>query len=135
MHHTKDKGDIGLQVIAADLSKKGYKILFPTSEHLSFDLAIYDEERAVFYRIQCKYRVAKAGKVEVKLTTSYLSGTGSTSTRYEENSFDILAIYNPDLDMVAYMNERDLTSYNNSISFRIDGKTGRQFQDYAEVKP
>ena len=46
MHHTKDKGDLGLTKIISDLTEKEFKVLLPISEHLPFDLVEYvDEEK------------------------------------------------------------------------------------------
>lgn len=37
-HHTKDKGDIGLGCVIADLLKHDIQVALPVSEHLPFDL-------------------------------------------------------------------------------------------------
>jgi len=41
---TKDKGDIGLTQIIADLTEKDVKIALPLSEHLPFDLIAISPE-------------------------------------------------------------------------------------------
>jgi hypothetical protein len=32
-HHTKDKGDLGVAKVHADLASKGFMVLFPATEH------------------------------------------------------------------------------------------------------
>lgn len=49
-HHTKEKGDVGVAKAIADLSIKGFKILTPLTEHLPFDLVVYDTELDIFYK-------------------------------------------------------------------------------------
>lgn len=127
MHHTKDKGDIGVLSIAADLSQQGLKVMFPACEHLPFDLVAYDEATSIFYRIQCKYRVAAEGSIVLKLKTCYGTKHGVQTARYELGSFDVLALYNPELNSVAYMRELDLQGLQNSVTVRTDGK-GRTFE-------
>ena len=41
MHHTKEKGDLGVLKAQVKFAEKGYKILEPKSEHLSFDFVVY----------------------------------------------------------------------------------------------
>lgn len=57
-HHTKDKGDLGVAKVFADLVSKGFMVLFPATEHAPFDLVAYD---GGFLRVQVKYRSAPAG--------------------------------------------------------------------------
>lgn len=37
-HHTKDKGDLGVAKVHADLVSKEFTVLFPATEHAAFDL-------------------------------------------------------------------------------------------------
>lgn len=128
MHHTKDKGDIGSLVIAADIAKKGFKLLSPMSEHLPFDLVAYDESTGVFYRVQCKYRALKDDKVVLKLKTCYSTKDGVQTQRYEHGAFDVVAIYCPELEKIAYIRETDLTHLANSVTLRATG-SGRTFEN------
>ena len=54
IHHTKNKGDLGLLKAQCDLAEKGYMILIPLTEHSAFDLVGYKDEK--FTRFQVKYR-------------------------------------------------------------------------------
>jgi len=50
MHHTKEKGDLGVLKAQLDLFEQGFVILNPVTEHAPFDLVAYDS--GVFRRIQ-----------------------------------------------------------------------------------
>lgn len=119
-HHTKEKGDIGNLKIMADLAAKGFKVLVPLSEHLPFDLVVYNQDNNMLYKVQCKYKKIAAGKIAVSLRTSYATKGGCFSSRYTEDAFDILAIYCPDIDLVFYIKSEDLTDLENSVTFRVD---------------
>lgn len=55
-HKQKDKGDIAVAKVAADLTTKNYSIFTPAfTEHLPFDLIAYKNGKS--YRIQCKYAI------------------------------------------------------------------------------
>lgn len=76
MHHTKEKGDIGVAMIIADLTKKGLKVMTLLSEHLPFDLVAYDEELDKFYKVQCKYKTSINEVLRLDLRSSYSSSKG-----------------------------------------------------------
>lgn len=40
-HFTKDKGDLGVAKVHADLAEKGFTVLFPVTERAPFDLVAY----------------------------------------------------------------------------------------------
>lgn len=120
MHHTKEKGDLGLAVIIADLSRKGLKILLPLSEHLPFDLVAFDSDTHKMYRVQCKHRKMLKGVVTVSLTTSYASAKGSVATRYAVDSFDVMAVYCPDTEAIYYVPQEKLIGYTSSFKLRVE---------------
>lgn len=119
-HHTKEKGDIGVAKAIADLSIKGFKILTPLTEHLPFDLVVYDTELDIFYKIQCKYKSKTNGVLKVSLKTSYATKDGCFSTRYSKNSFDVISIYCPETDKVYYISSSEVKDLNNSFVLRLD---------------
>ena len=140
MHHTKDKGYFWLLKVCCDLSEKGFKILTPMSEHLPFDIVVYNENNGELYKVQIKYRRVSQGKVTVPLRTSSLSSSGSVSKRYDIGVFDVIAVYCPEIDSCAYISEEDIRHLKNSITLRVEepkvGITGvatteiRFFKDY-----
>ena len=121
MHHTKDKGDIGTLKIMCDLAMQGYKILTPHSEHLPFDIAIFNPEDGKIYKVQCKHRkVSSKGVVNIQLRTTYLSSAGNVSKRYNGGDFDVIAVYCPDIDKCAYITESKCSHLNHCMTLRIN---------------
>jgi hypothetical protein len=68
-HHTKDKGDLAVVKVQADLVEQGASVLIPLTEHAPFDLVAYLHER--FYRVQVKFRTVKQGSVYVAFRTCW----------------------------------------------------------------
>jgi len=95
-HHTKDKGDLAVAKIIADLTEKEYDILIPLSEHLPFDLVAYRQN--TLYRIQCKY----SSDGIVKNRTSWADTNGNHSKNYGPEDFDYFALYLPDVKSCVY---------------------------------
>ena len=70
-HHTKDKGDIGLACVMADLLRHDIQVALPISEHLPFDLIAIDP-RGAMAKVSVKYRVMlKRGAVTVQTRSSW----------------------------------------------------------------
>ena len=134
MHHTKEKGDLGNIKIMADLSSQGFKILTPLSEHLPFDFVVYHQEKNSLLKIQSKYASIRGGVLSVNLCTSYVKKSGNVTNRYEQGSFDVLAVYCPDIDVCIYILENDLKSLKRSVNFNLTDKAGkRYFNDYTNL--
>ena len=142
MHHTKDKGDLGLIKVMCDLSEQGFKILTPFSEHLPFDLVAFSPVSGKLYKVQVKYRKLSKGVVIVPLITSFLSGEGSVVKRYKDGDFDVIAVYCPDIKSCAYLTNEDTKHLNNAATLRVDppkvGVSGvlsvevKMFSDYSK---
>ena len=98
MHHTKEKGDLAVALVIADLTKKGYSVFTSLSEHLPFDLIAYDKETQKSFRIQVKYSVDGM----VKNKTSWADKTGTHEKKYEVFDFDFYAVYLPTVDAIIY---------------------------------
>ena len=95
LHHTKDKGDLGLVKVMCDLSEQGFKILSPFSEHLPFDLVAFSPVSGNLYKVQVKYKKLTKGVVNIPLRTSFLSNEGTVIKRYKDSDFDVIAVYCP----------------------------------------
>jgi hypothetical protein len=89
-HHTKYKGDLALTRVMYELSKRGWFVLTPVSEHLPFDLMIYKQidGKSRTLRIQVKYRE---------------NTFQCRPDDYARNDFDFFAIYCATTDRVAYI--------------------------------
>src|ERR1035441_7316551 len=101
-HPTKGKGDIGLAMVIADLTKKGHSVCLPLAEHLPFDMVVASDDGGIS-RVQVKYRTAQDGAVVVKLTSGYANSKGIHQTRNDHTRFDAYAVYCPDTDCVYYI--------------------------------
>lgn len=112
-HHTKEKGDLAVAKIIADLTEKSYDILLPLSEHLPFDLIAYKDGKS--NRIQCKYTID--GFAANK--TSWSDKHGSHKKKYQNTDFDYYGLYLPDIKTCIYpsikfMGCKFATTYPNS---------------------
>jgi hypothetical protein len=115
MHHTKDKGDLGVLKAQVDLFLQGFMILSPLSEHAPFDLVAYKDGR--FYRIQIKYRKLDAtGKLNVKFSTCWADRHGIHTVPIDKDEVDYYCIYCPDTDECYYLAPSDFGSH---ISLRV----------------
>lgn len=122
VHHTKNKGDLGVLKVKVDLYEQGYLILVPETEHYPFDLVIY--QNGVFKTVQVKYRnLVKSGVLEVPFRSSYSTSKGVKSKAVNKQLVDIYAIYCPQTDECYYF---DPKLYNVSIALRVKTSLNNQ---------
>jgi hypothetical protein len=122
MHHTKDKGDLGVAKAHADLVSKGFVVLFPATEHAPFDLVAYGEGE--FHRLQVKYRSARAGAVIVKFGSTWSDRNGTHITPSDKSAIDAVCIYCPDTDECYYVRPLE---HGTSVTLRLTpSKNGQQ---------
>ena len=113
-HHTKDKGDLGIAKVHADLVGKGFTVLFPATEHAPFDLVAY--AAGEFHRIQVKYRSARAGAVTVKFRSMWADRNGTHPTPMDKGAIDAVCIYCPETDQCYYIRP---DAHGASVTLRI----------------
>ena len=101
-HHTKDKGDLGVAKVYADLVSKGHVVLIPMTEHAPFDLVTYDARQS-FHRIQVKYRAASTGTVSVQFRSLWADRHGTHIKAMDKTAVDVVAIYCPETDECYYV--------------------------------
>jgi hypothetical protein len=101
VHHTKNKGDLGVAKAHADLVEQGFIVLFPSTEHAPFDLVAYDG--VVFTRVQVKYRAVRRGGVTVHLRSAWSDANGLHTKALDRLQVDVIAIYCPDTDACYYV--------------------------------
>lgn len=89
-HHTKDKGDLGVGMILADLKFRGIHVAIPLSEHLPFDLIAIGPDMTLA-RLQCRYARKRNRSVRVSKNRLHLA------------EIDGVAIYCPDTSEVYYV--------------------------------
>jgi len=110
MHHTKEKGDLGVLKAQMDLFEQGFTILNPLTEHAAFDLVAY--KAGVFKRVQVKYRkLDSSGKLELKFSTSWADKHGTHTVPINKDEVDIYCVYCPDTDECYYIAPKDFGSH------------------------
>ena len=107
-HHTKDKGDLGLVMVIADLVRHGIRVYLPLSEHQPSDLIALDGSGRVA-RVQVKYRTLEpTGVVTVDFRNTYSDSHGSHKKLADHSQFDCYAVYCPQTDKVYYLRIGDI---------------------------
>ena len=122
MHHTKEKGDLGVLKAQLDLFEQGYLILNPVTEHAPFDLVAYKDSK--FTRIQVKYKsVDKSGSITVHFRSCWADKNGTHMQQVDKDSLDVYCIYCPDTDECYYLNPK---VYNRSVTLRVNSPRNNQ---------
>jgi hypothetical protein len=104
LHHTKNKGDLGVFAAKLDLTEKGFRLLLPLTEHEAFDLVAYRGEK--FYRVQVKYRAARNGVISVPFSSSWADRHGVHKLMMDKGSVDVVCAYCPDTRRCYYIDPR-----------------------------
>ena len=121
---TKNKRDIGLTQIIADLTKKDVKIALPISEHLPFDLiAISPDNR--LSRVSIKYSGGDE-KAVISLRTISSNSKGYNVKYVNFDDVDAFAVYSPITGECYYVNKNQIKS-KNAFSIRISGEVKSKF--------
>lgn len=123
IHHTKNKGDIGVLKACADIAEQGYLVLTPLSEHSPFDLVAYKEKS--FLRIQVKYRSAKNGRLLLDFRSSYSDKNGAHSITSDKTEIDYYCIYCPDTNECYYLNP---DHFEKAATLRVEPTKNNQSQ-------
>ena len=122
-HHTKDKGDLGVGYVIADLISKGIQVALPISEHLPFDCIAIAEDGQLC-RLSIKYRISKFGRVEVRLRSSWADKNGSHMKAHKKNDYDATAIYCPSQGACYYVKSSEVEK--STIILRTDPPKNNQ---------
>ena len=120
-HHTKDKGDLAVAKVQADLIERGATVLLPLTEHAPFDLVAY--MGAEFYRVQVKYRSVSKGCVNVVFKSTWADRHGIHHRPVPMDAVDVIAIYCPATAATYYLNRRD---FRTSVNVRIEPAKNNQ---------
>ena len=122
MHHTKQKGDLGVLKAQLDLYEQGFTILNPVTEHAPFDLVAYKD--GVFKRIQVKYKsVDKTGSLTVHFRSCWADQHGTHMKQVDKSEIDLFCVYCPDTDDCYYIDPRE---YNRSVTLRVEASKNNQ---------
>ena len=135
MHHTKEKGDLGVLKAQVDLHQQGFLILNPVTEHAPFDLAIYKD--GSFKRVQVKYKsVDRTGSFTVSFRSSWTDKNGTHIRQVNKDEIDVYCVYCPDTDACYYFDPKD---FNKTVTLRVEAPKNNQkklvkpIEDYRRV--
>ena len=107
-HHTKDKGDLGVVMVIADLVRHGIRVYLPLSEHQPSDLIALDGSGRVA-RVQVKYRtLERTGIVSIDFRNTYSDSHGVHTKLADHSQFDCYAVYCPQTEKVYYFRIDDI---------------------------
>lgn len=122
LHHTKNKGDLGVLKVKLDLFQQGFLILVPETEHSPFDLVIYQD--GLFKTVQVKYRnLNRRGALEIPFRNSYSTSKGVQTKVVNKLFVDLYAVYCPQVDQCYYF---DPKLYNKAVCLRVKASLNKQ---------
>ncbi len=122
MHHTKEKGDLGVLKAQLDLFEQGFQVLHPLTEHAPFDLVAYRDGK--FLRIQVKYKLLdRTGGITVHFRSTWADRHGTHVRPIDKDEIDLYCIYCPDTDECYYLAPGD---YNRSVTLRVETPRNNQ---------
>lgn len=122
MHHTKEKGDLGVLKAQCACAEQGFAILIPLSEHKAYDFVIEKENR--FRRVQAKYRSKSSnGTLNVAFKSCWSDKHGTHFQAVDKLLVDVYAVYCPDTDKTYFF---DPKQFGKSISLRVDTPKNNQ---------
>lgn len=123
MHHTKDKGDLAVFKVEADLSEKGWMILRPMTEHAPFDLVVYKD--GIFKRVQVKYSPLRDGRIGARFSTHWADKNGTHSVRIDRTKVDVFALFCPETECCYYFDPKIFPKHH-TVSFRVGKSKNNQ---------
>jgi hypothetical protein len=103
-HVKKQKGDIGVTQIIADLTAQLWNVSLPITEHAKYDLIA--EKNGIMIRVQCRFTTAKNGALEVKLASCWSDKNGCHVVTRQQSDYDVLGVYCPETDRCYYVSVR-----------------------------
>lgn len=125
-HHTKDKGDLGVGMVIADLMKNGFGVFIPISEHLPYDLIAVNPTGMV-KKVQVKFISLRDGQIKLDLRRCHADGNGFHKSSVDRSTFDAYALYCPEKGRVYYVRTGEIPdSSKSAFAMRFDEPKNRQ---------
>ncbi len=123
---TKLKADIAESAVVTELLKRGFSVLQPVGDRLSYDLGV--DLRGKFIRIQVKSawfnESDKCYTVDARRTKT--NRRRMLRQRYDKNDFDFAIIYITDLNVFYVMPVSEFSRYRSNITFIESDKRQRK---------
>ena len=118
---TKEKGDIGVVMAISDLTRRGYKIALPISEHLPFDLIVISPTYQLA-KISVKY-CGDESSLKIALRTISSNSKGYKIKRVNIDDIDGFAVYSPITNKCYYVNKEKMIGRSNQIGLKLSNVT------------
>jgi hypothetical protein len=125
---TKQKGDVAELMVAADLSRRGYRVAFPYGEDWDFDLLLSRGGNR-FERVQVKYARSDGEVISVRCRSHSLTNGRIRATKhYTTATIDWLAVWDETLDRCFYIPAGDLGRGMTEIRLRVQPSRNGQLR-------
>ena len=131
---TKLKADIAESAVVTELLKRGFRVLQPVGDRLSYDLGV--DLKGKFIRIQVKSawfnKKAQCYTVDVRRTKT--NRRRMLRQRYDANDFDFAVVYLADLNAFYVMPVSVFSQYGSTVTLVESDKRQRKPKsaDYRE---
>ena len=140
-HHTKDKGDLAVGEVIADLLRAGAQVCLPISEHLPFDVLAVAPSFHEIKRVQVRYIGTRQGAVHLRLRQTHADRHGVHARLISLDDVDAFAIFCPDANEVYYVRQDEIrgaarVTFNLRVQPSANGqkKRTRWAQDFRGAK-
>ena len=112
--NTKLKADIAESAVITELLKRGFNVLKPVGDRLSYDLAVDVNKKLLRIQVKSAWFYRGVYKVDARMTKT---NRGRMIRKYyNENDFDFAIIYIQDLNIFYIMPQPIFSSYKSEIS-------------------
>jgi len=111
---TKLKADISESAVTTELLRRGFKVLKPVGDRLSYDLAIDVNGKLLRLQVKSAWFYNGAYKVDARLTKT--NRRQMVRKYYDKNDFDFAIIYIQDINIFYIMPIGVFSSYKSEIS-------------------
>jgi len=122
--NTKLKADIAESAVITELLKRGFNVLKPIGDRLSYDLAVDVNKKLLRIQVKSAWFYKGAYKVDARMTKT--NRRRMIRKYYNENDFDFAIIYIQDLNIFYIMPQPVFSSYKSEISLVETAKRQRR---------
>jgi len=123
---TKLKADIAESAVTTELLKRGFSVLHPVGDRLSYDLAVDLGGRILRIQVKSAWYNAKARYYVVDARRTKTNRRRMLRKRYDESDFDFAIIYLSDKGAFYVMPVSVFCEYESTITFVEEDKRQRR---------
>jgi Holliday junction resolvase len=134
MNESKQQGTIGELKVAEKLIEKGFYVFKEIGDNAPIDLIAMKDNKLITFQVKSHY--SKNNAVTISLHRS----TTQYKVKYNENDFDIFAVYVPDKDVILYIPLEEVYKNESTMKFRFENAKNNQTKnikfakDYLQMK-